>query len=163
MIGQDQPIPTKNVHHLKIQVSIACCMTQELTIKHCVGSTLLSKALLFIQKQSAHITRLIEHDHLLAVKIVSTLDMELQHFFKLILDHEGPKEDMDKDNAHYTANQLKEWLFGFEVSRVPFIILLLALGGGNLIPNKDKREQKRQLVARLCSKMNPGAKSQSNN
>lgn len=106
-------------------------MIQELTVKHGVASTLLSKVLVFIQKQLAHIARLIKRDHLLAVKIVYTLDMELQHFFELISDHEGPMDKMDEDNAHYATNQLKEWLFGLEVNRVPSIILPWALGGGS--------------------------------
>ena len=130
----------KNVHHLEIQVKTACRMLQELTIERGVASTSLSKALAFIQKRSLHIARLIERDHLLAVKIVYTLDMELQHFFKIISDHEGPMADIDEDNAHYAADQLKEWLFGLEVNRVPSIVLPLALGGGTPVLDNDKRK-----------------------
>lgn len=100
----------KNVHHLEIQVETVCCIIQELTIKQGVALVSLNKALAFIQKCSAHIARLIKPDHLLAVKIFYTLDMELQHFFEMISDHKGPMANMDEDedDAHYTADQLKE-------------------------------------------------------
>ena len=104
-----------------------------------MASTSLSKALAFIQKQSAHIVCLIERDHLLAVKIVYTLDMELQHFFEIISNNEGPMADMDENDAHYAADQLKEWLFGLEVNRVPSILLPASLGGST--PSLDNNKQ----------------------
>ena len=117
-------------------------MIQELTVERGVASTSLIKALAFIQIQLAHIARLIKRDHLLAVKIVYTLDMELQHFFEIISEHKGPMVQMDEVNAHYVADQLKEWLFGLKVNRVPSIIFPASLEGHKTPNSNDKREYK---------------------
>jgi len=121
----------KNVHHLEIQLETAMKMLDVLTVPGGCASASIYAALRFVKRNSAHISRLIGLDTMLAVKISYQLDVELQKFFSLVSDHEGDIMDIDPDDATYARDQLSLWLYGLEVNRAVTVMLPDELGGNS--------------------------------
>lgn len=133
----------KNVHHMEIQIETALKMLEEMTVEEGCCTVSLEKALAFVERYSAHLSRLIEGDPMLATKIVYQLDVELQKQFNLIAEHDGPMKDMYREDTTYARDQLHHWLYPLEVNRAPVIMLPAELGGRGAQRSERSRIEER--------------------
>jgi hypothetical protein len=104
-------------------------MLEALTVPGGAATISLVLALAFIRQNLSLIVCLTIIDTLLPVKIAYSLDLELQRYFTIICNHEGPMETLSRSDASFAEYQLKTWLYGIALSRIPSVILPIEFRG----------------------------------
>lgn len=124
----------ENVHHLEIQLETALLVLEHMSVPGGCATTSLYLSHRWVRRHSALIARLTKTDPLLPVRIAYLIDLELQKWFSLICDHEGPMARIRKRDANFHEEQLATWLYGIEMHKLPNVHLPAELGGQDYAP-----------------------------